>query len=69
MAKRQTSEQKLMHQWWMLLVLAAAFLGLSYGFIYLATDSGSLWQYAVSIIFLIWAVKYVVRGTRLAIGR
>lgn len=66
---KQSKEQRLMHQWWMLIVMAIIFLGLSYGFVYLATDSGSLWQYAVSIVFLIWAVKYVVRGTRMAFSR
>ena len=69
MTKRQSEEQKLMHRWWILVLLAIVFLGLSYGFISLAIDSGSLWQYAVGIIFLIWAVKYIVRGGRLAISR
>jgi hypothetical protein len=38
---KQSKEQKLMHRWWMLLVLALAFVGLSYGFASLAIDSGS----------------------------
>jgi len=66
---RRSEEQKLMRKWWVLLVGAAIFLGLAYGFASLAIDSGSLWQYAVSIIFLVWAVKYVVRGARLAFSR
>lgn len=66
---RRSEEQKLMRKWWVLLLLAAAFLGLSYGFVSLAIDSGSLWQYAASIIFLIWGVKYIVRGARLALFR
>lgn len=66
---KRTEEQKLMRQWWMLLVLAAAFIGLAYGFGYLATDSGSLWQYAIAIIFFVWALKYIVRSVRLAAGR
>ena len=65
----KTEEQKLIRQWWMLILLAIAFLGLSYGFFYLATDSGSIWQYAVCIIFLLWAVRYIVRGARLAFSR
>jgi len=65
----RSEEQKLMRQWWVLIVLALAFLGLSYGFFYLATDSGSIWQYAACIIFLLWAVKYIVRGVRMAIAR
>ena len=66
---KRTEEQRLMRKWWMLLALAIAFLGLSYGFVSLAIDSGSLWQYAVGIIFLIWAVKYIIQGTRLAFSR
>ena len=66
---KRTEEQRLMRKWWMLLALAIAFLGLSYGFVSLAIDSGSLWQYAVGIIFLIWAVKYIIHGTRLAFSR
>jgi hypothetical protein len=66
---KQTEEQKLMHQWWMRLLLAAVFLGLSYGFFYLATDTGSLWEYALCVLFLLWAFKYIIRGVRLAAGR
>lgn len=66
---KQNEEQKLMRQWWVLLILAAIFLGISYGFVSLAIDSGSLWQYAVGIIFLIWAVKYVVRSAKMALPR
>lgn len=61
---KRSEEQRLMHEWWMLALLALVFLGLSYGFVSLAIDSGSLWQYGVGIIFLIWAVKYVVRIIR-----
>lgn len=68
MAKK-TEEQKLMSKWWVLLVLALIFLGIGYGFASLAIDSGSLWQYAIAIVFLVWAVKYIVRGVRLAIAR
>ncbi|MEX1059153.1 MAG: hypothetical protein WEC17_01850 [Candidatus Saccharimonadales bacterium] len=66
---KRSEEQKLMRQWWMLALLALAFLGLSYGFVSLAIDSGSLWQYAVGIIFLIWAVKYIIRSAKLAFSR
>ncbi|HZP55453.1 MAG TPA: hypothetical protein VFB03_01645 [Candidatus Saccharimonadales bacterium] len=66
---KQTEEQKLMHRWWILVLIALVFLGLGYGFFYLATDSGSLWQYAICIIFVVWAVKYIVRGARLAFSR
>lgn len=66
---KRSEEQKLMRHWWVLALLAAVFLGLSYGFASLAIDSGSLWQYTLSIVFLVWAVKYVVHGARLAIFR
>ncbi|MBI2285580.1 hypothetical protein HYU82_02045 [Candidatus Saccharibacteria bacterium] len=66
---KRTEEQRLMRKWWMLLALAIAFLGLSYGFVSLAIDSGSLWQYAVGIIFLVWAVRYIVRTAKMALSR
>lgn len=66
---KRNEEQKLMGKWWMLLILAAVFLVISYGFASLAIDSGSIWQYAVAIIFLVWAAKYVIRSIRLVIAR
>jgi uncharacterized ion transporter superfamily protein YfcC len=69
MAKRITEEQKLMRQWWVLLILAAVFLGLAYGFASVAIDSGSLWQYGLAVIFLTWAIKYIAKGIRLALSR
>lgn len=65
---RRSEEQELMRKWWILLLLALLFWGLSYGFASLAIDSGSLWQYAVSIIFLAWGIKYIVRSLKQAVG-
>ena len=65
---KQSEEQKMMRKWWVLVILAAIFLIIAYGFASLAIDSGSLWQYAVAIIFSVWAVKYIVRGVRLAVA-
>lgn len=69
MARRPSEEQKLMRKWWVLGVIALIFIGLSYGFISLALDSGSLWQYAVGLAFLVWAVKYLIYGSQKALHR
>lgn len=66
---KQGSEQRLMRKQWALALVAVIFFALSYGFISLAIDSGSLWQYAIGIVFLILAIKYLVRGARLAFNR
>ena len=63
---RQTEEQKLIHKWWMRLIIGVVFIGIAYGFASLAIDSGSLWQYALAIIFLVWGVKHLLRGLRAA---
>lgn len=68
MAKR-SEEQELIRKWWVLLLLALFFWGLSYGFASLAIDSGSLWQYGVAIVFLVWGAKYIVHSARLAISK
>ncbi len=69
MAAKQTIEQKLIRTWWMHIVLALVFLGLSYGFISLAIDSAHFWEYAIGVIFLIWAVRYIVFGVKHALHR
>jgi uncharacterized membrane protein HdeD (DUF308 family) len=72
MARRVTRlsmEQKLMHRWWTRIVLALAFLGLGYGFISLALNSGSLIEYAIGIVFLYWGFAHIVRGIRYAFAR
>jgi len=54
MAKEST-EQKLMHRWWVRGALALVFGALAYGFASLAIDSGSIFVYALAIFFLVWA--------------
>lgn len=66
---KQTEEQKLMHKWWVKVLLGLVFLGLSYGFVSLAINSGSLWQYAIGIIFLVWAARYFVYGAKHVFSR
>ena len=66
---KQTTEQRLIHKWWMKLLLALVFLGLAYGFVSLGIDSGSLWQYAIGIAFFVWAVRYMVFGIMHAFHR
>ncbi|HSX18388.1 MAG TPA: hypothetical protein VLE51_03475 [Candidatus Saccharimonadales bacterium] len=66
---KQTEEQKLIRTWWMRLLLALVFLGIAYGFISLAIDSGSLWQYVIGVGFLLWTIKYLARDVRLVFHR
>ena len=63
---KQTQEQKLIRTWWMKLLLALVFFGLAYGFVSLAIDSGSLWQYAIGIAFFVWAVRYILTDVKRA---
>jgi len=63
MAKaRVVWEHKLMQNKWYFFVIALVFLSISYGFASWAINSGSLWQYALCIVFLVWAVKEFKRG-------
>ena len=55
-----------MRKWWMKALLALVFIGLAYGFVSLAIDSGSLWQYAIGIVFFIWAVRYIITDVKQA---
>lgn len=57
---KQPSKQAIDHKWWFRILLAAIFLAVSYGFISLAIDSGSLIEYALAIFFLVWGVRYFV---------
>ncbi len=51
-----------MNNRWIFFVLAVVFLAIAYGFASLAINYGSYWQYALAIIFLIWAAKELKRG-------
>lgn len=66
---RQTEEQILWRKWWIRIITAIVFLAVAYGFVSLAVDSGHIWQYALAIIFLVFAIKYLVFGLRHAIKR
>jgi hypothetical protein len=63
---RKSQEQVLMQQWWVRTLITLAFLGLAYGFASLAIDSGSLLEYAVTIILVWWAVHHAIRAARYA---
>lgn len=45
------------------------FTALGYGFISLALDSAKTLEYVLGIVFLIWAVKALIKSVRLAVGR
>jgi len=59
---KQSKEQKLMHKWWVRGVLAIVLLGIAYGFASLAIDNGSLFTYALSIVFIAWACIQIKQG-------
>jgi len=61
---RQSQEQKLMHRWWVRLLLALAFFGLAYGFISLAINSGRLIEYGIGLVLIWYAFKHVLRAIR-----
>lgn len=62
---RKSHQQLLMQTWWVRAILAAAFILIAYGFASLAINSGSLWQYALAVIFVWWALVHAVRSVRL----
>ena len=66
---RKNQEQKLMSIWWVALSLATVFLAASYGFVSLAIDSGSLWHYALAILFFGYALNRIVYVIRQAFNR
>ncbi len=54
-------EQRILNKRWVRAVMALLFLGIAYGFASLAIDSGSLFEYALTIFFFVWAIKTTVR--------
>lgn len=57
-----TWEQKISNNRWSFFVFALIFLAMAYGFASWAIDNGSLWQYALAIISLLWAIKEIKYG-------
>ena len=45
-------------------MVALAFIGIAYGFASLAINSGSLLEYAITIVFVWWAVHHAIRAVR-----
>ena len=60
MAKKD--EQRLLDGRWVRVVMSLIFISIAYGFASLAIDSGSLIEYALTIIFFIWAIKSTTRA-------
>ncbi len=69
MVAKESTEQKLMHRWWIRGALAVIFAALAYGFASLAIDSGSLITYALAIGFLIWAFIEAKRSAKYLFAR
>jgi hypothetical protein len=63
MAKK-SEEQKLMEKWWVRAVVALVLAAIAYGFASLAIDTGALWQYALAIVFLVWAFLQAKRSAK-----
>lgn len=55
-------EQKILNKRWVRALLAVIFAGMTYGFASLAIDSGHLIEYALAIVFFIWAIKSAVQA-------
>lgn len=49
---------------WVRAVMALIFFGITYGFASLSIDSGNLIEYAITIFFFAWAIKYALRSIR-----
>ncbi len=71
MVKRTKSnwEKTLMSNGWFTFGLALVFMLIAYGFASLAINSGSLWQYALAIVFIVWALKEIARSVKVLIHR
>jgi hypothetical protein len=63
---RTSHQQALMHKWWVRGLIALAFIGLAYGFASLAIDSGSLFEYVITIAFVWWAIHHAISAARFA---
>lgn len=68
-SKRKANKKSPFELWWARLVAALAAIGLSYGFASWAIDTGSLLQYAVSILLLYFGVATVFRVVRTALAK
>jgi len=64
-----SSQQAMMRKWWMRGLIGLAFIGLAYGFASLAINSGSLLEYAITIVFAWWAIHHLIRAVRFALFR
>lgn len=61
---QKNEEQKLLNKRGVRTLVALAFIGIAYGFASLAIDSGSLFEYALTIFFLAWAIKSIIYAIR-----
>lgn len=60
------TKKPLIHRWWANLILTLAFLAAAYGAGSWAIDSGSMWAYGLTILFLVWTINRGVAGVRYA---
>lgn len=60
----ESQEEKLLNKRWVRAVIALLFLVVAYGFASLAIDSGSLLEYAATIIFFVQAIMHAVHAIR-----
>ena len=53
-----------MKKWWVRGLVALGLAGVAFGFASLAIDSGALWQYALAVVFLVWAFVQAKRSVQ-----
>lgn len=61
---RRAHNELVIHKWWANLILGLAFLAVAYGTTSLAINSGNLLEYALTIIFLVWAINRFIVGIK-----
>lgn len=57
-------DQKLINTWWAQILMALVFLAVAYGSASLAIDSGNLFEYALTLFFLVLTIKTTIRVVR-----
>jgi len=66
---RQSQELKVMHVWWIRILITMALIGIAYGFASLAINTANMFAYTATIIFTIWAIMQFKRSIQLIFSR
>lgn len=68
-SKVQAKKRHIRNPWWGEVIMILIFLGLFYGLVSLALNSGSLLEYAAGLFFFGWALQKIVHDTRAALHK